>query len=177
MKRQQKAPDLAEEQRTTATGLARYAYDYIDAARVVNERDKERHPRNPISPMPAYFLASHGIELTLKAYLLHKGATVSELSGKFGHDLHACYRKSKELGLLDIFEEQLDDDQTISLLVKANRNQELRYIQTGAKQFPWWSHVDAVAVRLHQAVAPLLGLHTFVSCLAEPLSRGRRLCP
>ena len=39
------------------------------------------------------FLLSHGIELTVKAYLRHSGLTVEEL-GKIGHDLQALYAQS-----------------------------------------------------------------------------------
>ena len=55
-----------DEDRTTAIGLARYAYDYLHAAIVVEMNDPTP---NHISPVPAYFLALHGIELTLKAFL------------------------------------------------------------------------------------------------------------
>jgi hypothetical protein len=167
MARQQRAPDSAADERTTAIGLARYAYDYIDAARLVDKSDAERHPGNQISPIPAYFLASHGIELTLKAYLRHKGTTVRDLSGKFGHDLHTCYRKSKELGLLDIFKEHPNDVDAMRMLVDLNRDQGLRYIKTGMKHFPLWSLVDPLAVRLHQAVAPAVGFHTFTAAFGR----------
>lgn len=52
----------ADEDRTTAIGLARYAYDYLHAAMVVETSDPTP---SHISPVPAYFLAPHGIELTL----------------------------------------------------------------------------------------------------------------
>lgn len=91
-----------EEDRTTAVGLARYADDYLHAAMIVETNDpKPSH----ISPVPAYFLALHGIELTLNAFLRHKGVSVRDLQRKFGHDLHACHRKAKELGLNDVFKE------------------------------------------------------------------------
>ena len=79
---------LTEEDCTTAIGLARYAYEYIEAAMLVEHNDPT--PTH-ISPVPAYFLALHGIELTLKSYLRHKDVTAKELRGpKYGHDLHAC---------------------------------------------------------------------------------------
>jgi hypothetical protein len=81
---------LMEEDRTTAVGLARYAYEYIEAAMLVEHNDPTP---SHISPVPAYFLALHGIELTLKSYLRHKGVTAKELRGqKYGHDLHACHK-------------------------------------------------------------------------------------
>ena len=150
---------LTDEERTTAIGLARYSYEYIEAAMLVERNDPT--PTH-ISPIPAYFLALHGIELTLKAYLRHKGLTVKELRGlKYGHDLHACYRKAKELGLLSIFKELPTDADAMRMLVGLNEHQGLRYIKTGMKHFPLWSMVEPLAVRLHQAVAPEVGYKSF----------------
>ncbi|WP_439535776.1 hypothetical protein [Methyloversatilis sp.] len=150
---------LMDEERTTAIGLARYAYEYIEAAMLVERNDPTA---THISPIPAYFLAMHGIELTLKAYLRHKGMTVKDLRGpKYGHDLHACHRKAKELGLLSIFKELPTDADAMRMLVGLNEHQGLRYIKTGMKQFPLWSLVEPLAVRLHQAVAPEVGYKSF----------------
>ena len=159
------APGLPdEEQRTTAVGLARYAYEYIDAANVVDRKDGERRPEALISVTPAYFLALHGIELTLKAFLRHQGVTARELRGKkYGHDVHACRRKAKELGLLKLFREHPDDVRAMDMLIELNHHQGLRYIKTGAKQFPLWAIVYPLAVRLHQAVAPAVGYKTFTA--------------
>jgi hypothetical protein len=152
----------AEDDRTTSTGLARYAFEYIQAARLVDEDAAGREPNRVTSPIPAYFLAHHGIELCLKAYLRHKGLTPRQLASKtYGHDLHACYRKAKELSLFDYFKEHPNDVQALQLLAELNVGHGLRYIRTGAKVFPLWSIVDPLAVRLHQAVAPLTGFHSF----------------
>lgn len=160
------APEVAqvgEDDRTTAIGLARYAYEYIEAALVVDNDHAEKHPGSQISPVPAYFLAHHGIELTLKAYLRHTGMTVRELrSRKYGHDLLACYQKAQKLGLHDIFEETSNDANAMQMLVGLNDLHGLRYIRTGSKRFPLWSIVEPLAVRLHQAVAPLVGYHSFL---------------
>jgi hypothetical protein len=150
---------LTEEDRTTAIGLARYAYEYIAAAMLVEHNDPT--PTHS-SPIPAYFLALHGIELTLKSFLRHKGVTAKELRGqKYGHDLHACHKKAKELGLLSIFKEQANDTDAMRMLVGLNEHQGLRYIKTGMKQFPLWSLVEPLAVRLHQAVAAEVGYKSF----------------
>jgi hypothetical protein len=149
---------ITDEDRTTAIGLARYAYDYLHAAIVVETNDPT--PRH-ISPVPAYFLALHGIELTLKAFLRHKGVSVKDLHKKFGHDVHACYRKAKELGLHEVFNELPVDGDAMRMLVRLNDQQGLRYIKTGMKHFPLWSIVEPLAIRLHQAVAPLVGFKSF----------------
>ena len=156
-------PETSEDDRTTAIGLARYAFEYIEAAQLVDRNAAERHPNRITSPIPAYFLAHHGIELCLKAYLRHKGLTPGKLAKAYGHDIHAAYRKAKELGLLEVFKEHPGDIQAMQLLEGLNVGHGLRYIKTGAKQFPLWGIVEPLAVRLHQAVAPLVGFPTFTA--------------
>lgn len=47
--------------------------------------------------LPAYFLLGRSIELSLKAFLLHKGMPISELRKKrYGHDLKALLAKSRD---------------------------------------------------------------------------------
>lgn len=87
--------------------------------------------------------------------------SLRDLSGRFGHDLNACYRKSKELGLLAIFKENPNDVDAMRMLVDLNGYQGLRYIKTGMKHFQLWSLVDRLAVRLHQALAPVAGFSAF----------------
>lgn len=111
-----------------------------------------------ISPTPAYFLLTHGIELTLKAYLHYAGLTVEQLGARaLGHDLRALYAKACELGLTDLYQLTAEDAEAFDLLVAVNEFHQLRYIQTGAKTFPLWSVAEPFAVRLHQAVAPKVG--------------------
>jgi hypothetical protein len=148
--------------RTTPAGLARYAFEYISAARLVEADASEKQPYNAISPMPAYFLAAHGIELTFKAFLRLQGVGVRELVQKVGHDLHRCNAMSKDLGLAQHFEEVDRDTAALELLVALNGpSHAMRYISTGTKTFPLWSLVEPLAVRLHQAIAPLTGYKTF----------------
>ena len=87
---------------------------------------------------------------------------------KYNHDLHACYRKVKELGLLNAFKEHPNDVDAMRMLIRLNEDQGLRYIKAGMKHFPLWSQVEPLAVRLHEAIAPIVGYRTFtVSCPAH----------
>lgn len=151
-----------EELRTTALGLCRFAYDYIEAARVVDTHQGAGSGYERVSSMPAYFLAMHGIELTLKAFLRYRQISAQSLrSQDFKHDLRKCYRKAKELGLRNAFRMSSADIRAMLLLIQLNEYQGLRYIRTGLKRFPSWAIVEPFAVRLHQAVAPLVGCRTF----------------
>lgn len=152
-----------DDDRTTAIGLARFAYEYIDAAMLVGRQHEPRFGFESIPSTPAYFLALHGIELTLKAYLRHKGVTLRDLRSPqaFGHNLRACYRKAKELGLRTVFKMRSDDMRAMLLLLDLNEHQGLRYIRTGLKRFPSWVIVEPFAIRLHQAVAAEVGYKSF----------------
>lgn len=148
-------------ERTTAIGLARFAYEYIDAAILVDEAKVEAGLYPQASYTPAYFLAVHGIELCLKSFLLHKGVDVETLSKNYGHNLSKCHAESNARGLERIFQMTDEDHQAFELLVDLNRDHQLRYIKTGFKTYPLWSVVEPLAVRLHQAVAKEVGFRSF----------------
>lgn len=163
--------NLTDDDRTTAIEFARFAYEYIDAAMLVDQNHGARSGFEIVSSTPAYFLALHGIELSFKAFLRHKGVTVRELRSPkhFGHDLRRCYRKAKELGLREVFKMRADDMRALLLLLELNEMQGLRYIRTGLKRFPSWAIVEPFAVRLHQAVAKQIGYQSFdISYPANP---------
>ncbi len=148
-------------ERTTAIGLARFAYEYIDAAMLVDNAKGEVGLLSQASYTPAYFLALHGIELCFKSFLLHKGVDVESLGKDYGHNLQKCLIGANARGLNKIFEMNEDDTQAFNLLIELNKEHQLRYIQTGFKTYPLWSIVEPLAVRLHQAVAKEVGYHSF----------------
>lgn len=157
----QSTPD--EDTKMQAAGFARYAYEYIESARLIDDTIGRRDEHNIISPIPAYYLAMHGIELTLKAFLRYRSVTPRSLRNprEYGHDLQACMRKAKELGLQDIYRRREGDEKAMELLCALNVDQGLRYVRRGWKEFPSWAIVEPFAVRLHQAVASLVGYKTF----------------
>lgn len=159
--------DAERNSRTTAIGLARYAKEYLEAAIVVDQEMGSKKKHVTISPIPAYFLLTHGLELTLKAFLRHSGLSVEDLS-KVGHNLKALYAKARELGLDDLYQMTKEDAEAFELLVEVNEFHQLRYIQTGFKTFPLWGVAEPFAVRLHQAVAPKVGYESLT--IAYPAS-------
>lgn len=147
-----------DDDRTTPVGLARYAFDYLEAALVVDERLGRGTEYSRIAPVPAYFLLTHSVELTLKAYLRHNDVSVTDLSKKFGHNLQVCYDQSIRIGLDKLFVPFADDQEVLATLVTMNEGHQLRYIKTGSKTFTYWRPAESFAVRLHQAVSPHVGL-------------------
>lgn len=164
-----------DDERTSAIGLTRYAYEYLEAAMVVDEHCGAAPQYSHISPTPAYYLLSHSVELTLKSYLRHCGITVKQLSSReYGHDLNASYQKAKELGLQNLFHPTEDDTRALAMLVAINESHELRYIRTGLKEFPSWAIVEPFAVRLHQAVSPHVGYKSFTTAYPATPETARR---
>lgn len=137
-------------------GLARYAFEYIEAALVVDDRMGQRKEFQVIAPIPALYLAGHGIELSLKAYLRHHGVSVRKLQ-KLGHDLDRCYRRAIELGLHNVIKPHGAEEGALDLLNGLYAAKELEYIRTGMKHFPTFALVSRLAVTLHNAIAPHVG--------------------
>jgi hypothetical protein len=148
-------------ERTTAVGLARFAYEYIEAAILVDRAKGEVGMLSRASYTPAYFLALHGIELCLKSFLLKNGVDVESLIKSYGHNLNKCFVESNARGLTSIFVMNEEDRRAFDLLIELNKEHQLRYIQTGFKIYPHWSIVEPLAVRLHQAVAKEVGYQSF----------------
>ncbi|MBN3761204.1 hypothetical protein G3O01_10280 [Burkholderia sp. Ac-20365] len=142
-----------EDLKNLAKGFARYAFDYIEAARTVDDTIGRRPEHDFISPMPAYFLAMHGVELSLKAFLMCQGMAPKQ----FGHNLRTLYETAQKHGLFDVYKPRASDDEAIGLLVDLNADQGLRYMREGEKDFPSFGIVEPLAVRLHQAIAPVVG--------------------
>ena len=91
-------------ERTTPLGLARYAYEYMDAAIIVDDATVEKRLPVQASYTPAYFLASHSIELSLKAFLLFKGNSLELLRKKYKHNISLLYDAAIKQGLDSYFD-------------------------------------------------------------------------
>jgi hypothetical protein len=112
--------------------------------------------------MPSLYLIGHSIELALKAYLLQNGLTLRELRHKqYGHDLHACQRKAKELGLAAIVSFHPAEEGAVELLNNLYSTKQLEYIITGTKYIPVFGLVELFTRKLIRAVAIDVGYSEF----------------
>jgi hypothetical protein len=143
----------------SAMGMMSFAYEYIECSIIVDQSAEYGNLTDRASRFPAYFLACHGIELIYKAYLIYMNIPYSHLYNKIGHDLTKCLLMSKEQGLDMNY--SANDLSALELLTELNKENQFRYIKTGQKQIPYWSVVEPLAVRLHQAVAKKVGARTF----------------
>ena len=54
-------------------------FEYLDYAEQFHDAFHELREHPPTASWPRYFLLCHSVELALKAFLLHRGATLDEL--------------------------------------------------------------------------------------------------
>ena len=147
--------------RTTAKGLARYAKEYLEAAILVDAQMGKRKSFGHIQSPPAVFLLAHGLELTFKAFLLHKGMTVEVLGRRpFGHNLERLRREAKIYGLDELYSGKAAELRALIILDALNKRNQQRYIETGSTISLPWDEAEQYAVQLHQRVANMLGSKT-----------------
>jgi hypothetical protein len=138
--------------RTTALGMARYGYEFLGAAFAVDNSVGNKNGHEVITPIPVLYLVGHGIELSLKAYMLQHKLTLGELKG-LGHNLSSCFDRAKKLGLLEIVSFDEQQVSAFQILDELYSTKQLEYIVTGAKQFPMFGPLQLFGVKLFNAVA------------------------
>jgi hypothetical protein len=109
--------------------------------------------------MPVYYLYSHAIELTLKAFLRARGIEAKELAkggkrGKWGHDLRKLWAGCFERGLTMDLPTRLETGAVVDALAPYAETYEFRYVQVGFKTLPTLDVVREAAQALRAAVRP-----------------------
>lgn len=107
--------------------------------------------------MPVYYLYSHALELTLKAFLRESGVPSEELSKrKFGHNLINIWTECVARGMALDVPTQLEVIAVGKALAPYAASYEFRYVQTGAKTLPTLDAVRKAVEMLHAAVSPIV---------------------
>jgi hypothetical protein len=105
--------------------------------------------------MPAYYLYSHALELTLKAFLRCKGVHSNHLrSHKFGHKLQVLWDACVAEGLRSHPVTDAFIKQAVELLDPFATDFEFRYVKIGFKQLPTLEDVESAVADLLAAVRP-----------------------
>ena len=114
--------DLGE----TPRGFLKHAQEFFCAADLVLNKAED------IS-LPVYFLLGRSIELSLKAFLLDRGISITELRSpkKFGHSLRALIKAAREKGLDQHIALEAIEDGVIQLLSYDYAEKRLEYRRTG----------------------------------------------
>lgn len=143
---------------TAPLGSLRLASEYLAAAtRVLPPPTTDLEAFRMKISFPAYFLAGHSIELSLKAFLLGRGTTKEELrSRKFGHKLDALLVEARRRRLGNEVKLPRDEAGAIVELNYCYSGKELEYVETGYRRLPSYALVYRAADRLCH------GLQTYV---------------
>ena len=157
--RWRKRIDPVEEERQTGVGLWRYAYEYLKAAKTVDDHD----PNPWVASSVTYQCACQGIELAFKAYLRAKGYDLHSLR-KMGHSLVKCMKTAAKCGLPA---RSAADGTVIRMVDRYYKTQEFRYIKTGIKEYPNISELLRAGAVLLDAIAADVAVATGNTGLAN----------
>jgi hypothetical protein len=147
---------MNEVDRTSAIGLARYAREYFDAAIAADDVIGKRKGYELVAPAPVMFLIAHATELALKAYLRWKGVDLEGLK-KVGHNLEACWAVACKHGVIEHVSLSDEELGILRLISDLHSSTELRYIQTGYKEFPVFGPLQAMSTKVLNTICPLVG--------------------
>lgn len=151
-------------------GMARFAYDFLSAA--IHEHARAHHPTDSdISSAPGLYLMGHGIELSLKAFLLGQGPTVRELRklGQNGHDLMEAFKSATNQGFDCQLSDELGELAALELLNESYSTKEFEYITTGATRWPRFCVLSTVACKLCNTSASSVGYNRTLTPLLPGL--------
>lgn len=117
-------------------GLLTTGQDFLGSANKLNDG-----PQWSSAPLSVYYLFFHGMELTLKSYIYLKTEDEKELKN-IGHNLEAAWNRAEELGIENIYPENQELQECISMVNPTYNGKELEYFYPGLKQLPAIKHVS-----------------------------------
>lgn len=134
---------MATPDRSRPFGILRFAEEYRQAADLVHQNGELLNP--------AYGLIGLSIELSLKAFLVSRGASEDSLRKKFGHDLDALWAEA-HLRRIDRPVKMPGAGDIVGVLNALYLAHEFRYIRPGVKRIPQWQFISAIAKGLVDAL-------------------------
>jgi hypothetical protein len=146
---------------TSAKGLAQYSLEFLTAATEALRTKPVLAGMVRIGVSVAItYLLGHALELSLKAFLLHRRVPVGELSDRraLGHDLSKCLARARKLG----FDRMIGapSAQELAELQYLNElycHKELEYALGGERRLPAHFMIEAMTQRIVFDVARLVG--------------------
>ena len=115
--------------RETSAGFHFDAREFLKAAELVLNRAVD-------VSLPAYFLFSRSIELSLKAFLLQHGVSAKTLRSRtYGHDLDALLREAAKHGLYDRVPLEHPEIGAVEMLSQEYLSARLGYRVTGGTYY------------------------------------------
>jgi HEPN domain-containing protein len=132
-----------KEFQTTSLGLWNHAREFAEAASVVAEAAGDK------TPLPAYYLWGHSIELSLKAFLFGCGVPLRKLKSKeLGHDLKALAREALSHNLKTVVHLDSQEIAEIDLLNYDYVAKHFEYHETKTYHLPFKHRTKRIAEKL-----------------------------
>ena len=148
--------DPADIDRQPPLGFFNYAGSFLDAARHLALAADTGELRLRFDA-PIYFLYSHALELTLKAFLRAKGYSAQCLASReFGHKLGVLWRECIKEGLSTEPVNGAFIEAMIDVLDPLAAAYEFRYLKIGPKQVPQLDELELAIGWLRAAVEPFV---------------------
>ncbi|MBR0823753.1 hypothetical protein [Bradyrhizobium liaoningense] len=123
------------------------AKEYLKAANVLSQSDSDLFS-------PVYFLLCHGIELSLKAFILASGGNERELKKQdTRHHLDVLRDRARGLGYQPVNEKT---DEVINMLAPYHQNHSFRYRDPGYKTFPVVTETIEVLASMLDEISPVV---------------------
>ena len=142
---------------TAPIGFARYSNEFFRAALMVDDKMGTEKGYETIAPIPVMYLIGHSIELSLKSYLIHKGATEDDLRKEYGHNLTKAFNAASDAGLCDVIDCDTFEIDVLNILNTLYQSKQLNYIQTGGKEFPMFGPLETLAKKLLVGISKEVG--------------------
>lgn len=127
------------------------AEKYFDAAKSVCDPPRTSKDRLTCrASFPAYFLSGLSIELSLKAFLFARGATIDQLKNKYRHDLSKLISESRRRKLGNKVKLNRNHMEAIKLLNAPYSQKLLEYSEVGTYKLPhYWIICEAALLLIN----------------------------
>jgi hypothetical protein len=135
---------------STPFAFLRLASEYLTAAdSVLQPTSSPAEELRQRLSLPAFFLVGHAIELALKAFLLARGSTVSQLRSRaYGHSLIALLAEARRRKLGKLVKLSRDELAAIHVLNQMYAAKEFEYVVNGVRGLPHYFVAHSTASRL-----------------------------
>jgi hypothetical protein len=103
------------------------------------------------APLSVYYLYFHSIELALKSFIYLKSENEKELRA-IRHNLEQAWSRAEEVGIEELFPENQELKECISMVNPTYEGKELEYFYPGLKKLPDIEHVSNACNKLIQVL-------------------------
>ena len=140
-------------------GFWRFGKEYLEAYLIIKKAKENLMELFGVK----FYLLGHSIESSLKAFLLAKDFTETQLKNEFGHNLEALLDLSVINGLNEIVALTNEDVESIKILNLYYSKKEFEYFKGDGKTVPAYIVIEEIArklvVSIHNQRYPRINLN------------------